>query len=142
MLLILNLKVIDFCTVGTTLFEVETFDLTGNKLKSISKILKYKDILTVKIAKNQIQYLTNEDFRFVHKTEHLELQENQIRRIDKGTFKPIRASLSYLDLSSNSISSLNGSVRYLSQIRKLFVTNNLIQVTSFSVSTCFCFQSS
>lgn len=108
--------------------ELESFSLTGNKLRSLRNILKFKAVFNIFVSENQIQYLSDEDFRFVYMTEYLELRENQIRRIDTDTFKFLRTSLMFLDLTSNLLTSLNGSISYLSQLIRLNLGDNLIQV--------------
>lgn len=111
---------------------MDTLNLIGNKFTRPNKYLRRIQFVKVKIARNQIQDLTNEDFQKTHTTENIDLQENQIRRIDTDTFKTLRKKLNKLDLSSNLIFSLNGSVRYLSQLRMLNLTNNMIEVIIFS----------
>lgn len=110
---------------------MNTLNLIGNNLRSSELFLRYHKFVKVKLARNRIQYLSKDYFTEMNITENMELQENQIRRIDTSTFETLRNKLETLDLSSNRISSLNGSVRYLSALTLLNLTNNLIQVTFF-----------
>lgn len=105
--------------------------LSENKLQTLNTTLQLTQMEEVQIARNQLQYLTNQDLRGVHNTYNLEFQQNQISRIDTGTFAPITNDLHYLDLSYNLITSLNRSVRMLSQLKLLNLTHNLIQVSFF-----------
>lgn len=105
--------------------------MIGNKLTNLRCILGEKEFVQLKASKNQIQYLSVDDFKTVKSIQNIELQENEIREIDTNTFITLRKKLKKLDLSSNSISSLNGCVRYLSHLRLLNLTNNKIEVTIF-----------
>ena len=114
-------------------YTIHGLKLDGNKLRSLKVIerLRPENFIRIKAAENEIQLLTEIDFRDFHEIKHVELQKNQIRRIDTGTFQHMRMHLQYLDLSSNAITSLNGSVRSLPQLMELNVRENLIQVTVF-----------
>lgn len=109
--------------------------LNENKLQSLGKTLQHTQIVEVSVARNQIKHLSKEDFHDVHQTANLELQGNRIEIIERPTFWNIRNDLNYLDLSSNYISSLNGSVKSLSRLKLLNLTDNLIQVRDFN--RCF-----
>lgn len=85
----------------------------------------------MEVAEKKIQFLTAEDFMSDYNTTGLVLRENQIQRIDTDTFISVNSSLKSLDLSSNKIVSLNGSVRYLTALTKLYLSNNSIQVFRF-----------
>lgn len=111
--------------------------MIGNKLTNLRCILGEKEFVHLKASKNQIQYLSNDDFKTVKSIQNIELQENEIREIDTNTFITLRKNLKKLDLSSNSISSLNGCVRYLSHLRWLNLTNNKIEVKFFSLNFLF-----
>lgn len=108
-------------------------NLNENYLRSLNFLLRYIRTSHLQIAMNQIQYLTDEDFKFTRGTEYLDLLKNEIKRIDTDTFKPIRFHLVYLDLSSNFIMSLNGSIRYLIRLRHLDLTHNSIGVRNFFI---------
>lgn len=84
---------------------------------------------------NQIEYLTDEDFKFTRGIRIIILQKNKIKRIDANTFKPLRPYLDTLDLSSNLIKSLNRSMRYLVQLRTLYIGHNYIEVRNFYFKT-------
>lgn len=86
------------------------------------------------VAKNQIEYLTESDFLLYNGTGDLEYRKNQIRRIDNGAFRHARRYLVYLKLSVNKITSINGSVMYLSQLRWLDLSHNSIQVKNYAYS--------
>ena len=104
--------------------------MTGNKLTNLGVLLRFTLVHSLQVAENEIQYLTENDFAFSNAIIKLELQKNEIRRIDTDAFKKLKR-LQSLDLSSNLITSLNGSVKYLNQLRRLNLENNSIQVTRF-----------
>ena len=108
--------------------SVKRLYLNGNRLKALDTVLQNTQMEEVQIAGNQIEYLAEGDFHDVHSTNNLEFQENKIQRIDTKTFEPLRNHLHYLDLSYNFITTLNGSLRYISQLKLLNLTHNLIQV--------------
>lgn len=107
---------------------VKRFYLTENKLQKLGTFLQLTQIAEVQMARNLISFLAEEDFKGVHDLSALRLQGNEIRRIDELTFLAIGNHLHYLDLSSNIIKHLNGSVKFLSQLMLLNLTNNLIKV--------------
>ena len=132
-----------FCILDIALGKCSGLCLNGNKLTNLnkiwtSKVYKFAKFTKIKAVKNKIQYLSEKDFIQFNLTEHMELQVNQIRWIDTDTFKPMRMRLRYLDLSSNLITSLNGSVRYMSHLRTLRLQENLIQVTIHIYFVCVC----
>ena len=86
----------------------------------------------LKVDGNQIQNLTDTDFLWTRAIEILDLHGNEIRRIDTETFKSIRESLYSLDLSFNLLSSVNKSVRYLYELRRMKLSHNRIEVKTFS----------
>lgn len=98
------------------------------------RCLKLKKL---EIIGNQIQLLTDKDFMSVFGTQKLLLRGNQIRRIDTDTFKPFNTSLLELDLSSNKITSINGSVKYLSNLRMLNLSYNSIEVIFIEIDFFF-----
>lgn len=105
---------------------VEQLMLDGNLLQSLNICLSFNHISRMTVTGNKIQYLLAEDF--VHKTDDLELQDNEIRRINRNTFEYIRFSLKYLDLGYNHITSINGSIRDLPRLEELCLDYNSIQV--------------
>lgn len=86
------------------------------------------------VAKNQIEYLTASDFLLYNGTGDLEYRKNQIQRIDNDAFRHAKRYLVYLKLSVNKITSINGSVMYLSQLRWLDLSHNSIQVKIYAYS--------
>lgn len=102
--------------------------LNGNELSYLNDCLKCLRLTELELIGNQIQFLTENDFISVSMIGKLLLRENQIRRIDAGTFKPFNTSLWELDLSFNEITSINGSVKYLSNLSILNISHNSLQV--------------
>lgn len=103
-----NLKILTFYVLGTSMFRFEDLRLEGNEL----------------------QYLTENDFRFVYKIKELYIQKNQIIRIDTHTFRKVRTSLESLDLSSNDITFINGSIRHMWELYYLNLAFNSIKVSN------------
>ncbi|XP_035227337.1 protein toll-like isoform X2 [Stegodyphus dumicola] len=108
-------------------YIVKRIYLSQNKLRSLGRTLQYTQISEVSVARNELEYLSVEDLRGVHGMANIEFQGNRIRWMDRFTFFTIRNDLHYLDLSNNLIKSLNGSVKYLSQLKSLNLTQNLIK---------------
>ena len=108
--------------------------MTGNKLRNLDLLLKNLMLPTLQIDRNQIQYLTDKDFLTTKDVFILELQENEIARIDTNTFNSFRDQLLSLDLSSNLLTSLNGSIRYLFKLEVLKLERNSLQVRQFSLN--------
>lgn len=104
-----NLKILTFYVLGTSTFHLKDLRLEGNEL----------------------QYLTEDDFRFFYKIKELHIKKNHIIRIDTHTFRKIRTSFGYLDLSSNDISFINGSIRHMWELYNLNLAFNSIQVSNF-----------
>lgn len=116
-----------FYTLDSTLWMKKLF-LNGNKLLNLNDCLRCLEHNKLEVIGNQIQFLTETDFMSVSIAWILVLRENQIRWIDTNTFKSFTASLQLLDLSFNNITSVNGSVKYLSKLSKLYLSHNSIQV--------------
>lgn len=106
--------------------------MKGNFLKNFNFLLRYLRIITLSVEMNQIQYLTDEDFKFTTGIANLYILKNKIKRIDTESFKTIRNYLQHLDLSSNLITSLNGSMRYLTKLTTLKLGHNTIEVRNVS----------
>lgn len=109
---------------------MKELSLSGNNLQNLGFILRFLRTDTLRINKNRIQILKEEDFSTRNNILHLYLQKNRIQKIETTTFKPISIQLQTLDLSYNLITSVNGSIRYLSSLRLLILDYNLLQVKS------------
>lgn len=107
--------------------------LNGNELLNFNECLRCSQLNKLEMTGNPMLFLTETDFISVYKTEDLLLRKNQIRQIDTDTFKPLNTTLKELDLSSNKITSINGSLKYLSNLRMLNLSYNSIQVTSIFI---------
>ena len=104
----------------------------------LGSLLRNLVVPTLQINKNQLHYLSTKDFGRTGVVKNLELQENEIKGIDADIFSIYRTTLKSLDLSSNLLTSLNGSVRYLSKLEVLKLKNNSLQVRKFF--KCICIQ--
>lgn len=109
-------------------YNIKRIYLTSNHLKDLDKTLQFTQLTEVSVAKNELQQLKAEDFIGVNELNVLKVQENRIQWIDRLAFDTIRNDLNNLDLSDNLLTSLNGSVRFLSQLKCLNLTSNLITV--------------
>ncbi|XP_054721075.1 protein toll-like [Uloborus diversus] len=108
-------------------YKVRRLYIQDNNLDSLDRTLQFTQVAEVSVARNRLQFLSQQDFRGVHGMINVELQGNKVQWIDSRTFWNIRNDLHYLDLSGNLIRALNGSVRYLSQLKSLNLTQNLLQ---------------
>lgn len=115
------------CCLARAICRIRHLRLAGNELQYVTSVGDVR-VLKLDISRNKIQHLADKDFHFIKETTSLELQENQIQRIESRTFSPIESSLRYLDLSSNRICSINGSLRFLSRLEFLNLDKNSIQV--------------
>lgn len=119
------------------MIKIRILNLNGNELLSLNDCLRCSQLKRLEIIGNSIQYLTEKDFLSVLVTGELLLRENQIHKIDTCTFRHLNTSLQELDLSSNEITSINGSVKYLSSLRILNLSYNSIQVMTLFASSSF-----
>ncbi|XP_042899671.1 protein toll [Parasteatoda tepidariorum] len=108
-------------------YNVKRLYLTSNNLKKLGKTLRFTQLTEVSIDKNELQQLAVEDFVGVNELNVFKVQENKIARIDREAFDTIRNDLNNVDLSCNLLKSLNGSIRFLSQLKYLNLTSNLIE---------------
>ena len=114
--------------VGTSRIKVMTFEIVGNQLQNLSKSLSSSYIRYLDVSKNKLQFLAEENFNLVSGLSFINAEENDIRRIEADTFKFMRRDLTLLDLRSNKITSINGSVRFLSELDTLILSCNKIEV--------------
>ena len=108
--------------------KLVTFKIVGNQLQKLGTSLSNSKIYYLYISGNKLQFLAAENFNLVSEIHQLYLQENEIRRIEADTFKSVGKYLQILDLSFNKISSINGSVRFLSHLNELKLPYNRIKV--------------
>lgn len=120
-----------FYILGTCTFRIGSLELTGNELHNLNNSLRHSEIRKLNISGNHLQHLTEEDFSLVIKIEELHLRENHIQRINTHTFKNIRESVKHMDLSSNYIIFINGSIRQMHGLISLSLAFNKIQVRNF-----------
>lgn len=124
-----NLNVRIFCFLELELrIRVKRLILTGNELLNLNAFLGCLNVSRLEAGGNKIQFLTEEEFKSAGYIFLLKLSENQIRRIDTNTFQRIRLYLEDLDLSSNKIASINGTVRNSTSLKQLNLSNNLLKV--------------
>ena len=110
---------------------ISTLELEGNQLQNLHTYLRNSQIYYLDVSKNNLEFLTEENFNFVYGLTYLKLQENEIRRMERDAFKFIRKDLFSLDISYNKISSINGSLKYLSKLERLYLSYNFLQVKHF-----------
>lgn len=115
-----------------TICRIRHLRLSGNEIQALYP-LGYARVLKLDVSRNKIQYLYDGDFSRIQDTNSVELQGNQIKWINSETFSPIQSSLKYLDLSFNRITSINGSIRNLSELVFLNLAYNSIQVITILI---------
>ncbi|GBO08582.1 hypothetical protein AVEN_239170-1, partial [Araneus ventricosus] len=110
-------------------YKVKHLNLNKNLLTSVSRSLRYSQVLDVNMAENRIETLGPEDFHGVQGIQNVDLQGNLISKVDTLTFKGIRRDLVHMDLSRNRIRSLQGCVQNLYLLTSLNLTGNMIEVS-------------
>lgn len=75
-------------TVGS-LLSLQYLDMYGNSIKTISRFEGYEALTYLNLRNNQIRVVHGGDFNFLRRLNVLNLQQNQIARIDKLAFEEL-----------------------------------------------------
>ncbi|KAH8416309.1 hypothetical protein KR222_006900, partial [Zaprionus bogoriensis] len=107
--------------------QLETLELRGNRLESISNITNLTSLLHLDLSYNPIGPLSVNTFDQLKRLRNLYLRANGIRGLDFGMFSK-QKYLEILDLSFNNLTSLNLDlfVPYLSNLKQFFVDGNAL----------------
>lgn len=103
--------------------RTEFLSLSDNNLELIpAQIFTHMPMIgTLDIARCRIQHIRSGDFKALKMLRHLLLASNEIKRIDMGAFPP---TIVNLHIGRNNLSSLNGTLRHLNELKLLFINSN------------------
>ncbi|GAB0100362.1 Leucine-rich repeat [Sergentomyia squamirostris] len=103
--------------------RTEFLSLTDNNLEAMPAHIfaHMPNIGTLDIARCRIQHIKSDDLASLKRLRHLVLASNQIKRIDTAAFPP---TIVNLHIGKNNLSSLNGTLRHLNELKLLFINSN------------------
>lgn len=76
---------------------------------------------TLDIARSRLRAVRTDDFKALQLLKHLVLASNCLERVEEGAFPP---SMVTLHIGKNRLTSLNGTLRHLYDLKLLFINNN------------------
>ncbi|XP_049544821.1 insulin-like growth factor-binding protein complex acid labile subunit [Anopheles darlingi] len=103
--------------------RLDLFSAADNLLEEIPPDMfeQMPNLGTLDLARSRIRYVSGDTFQHLQNLRHLILGSNQLSRLDTDA---LPKTIQSLQLSVNSLRSLNGSVRHLDELKLLFVNEN------------------
>uniref|UniRef100_A0A182FGZ5 Leucine-rich transmembrane protein n=1 Tax=Anopheles albimanus TaxID=7167 RepID=A0A182FGZ5_ANOAL len=103
--------------------RLDLFSAADNLLEEIPPDMfeQMPNLGTLDLARSRIRYVSGDTFRHLQNLRHLILGSNRLSRLDTDA---LPKTIQSLQLSVNSLRSLNGSVRHLDELKLLFVNEN------------------
>lgn len=103
--------------------RIEYLSLADSNLRMIPPGLlrNMPNIDTLDVARTMVRELKRDDLKGLRSLKHLVMAINNLERIEPGAFPP---SLSSLHIGRNQLTSLNGTVRDLGNLKMLFINSN------------------
>lgn len=103
--------------------RIEYLSLADSNIRKIPPGLlrNMPNIDTLDLARTMVSELKREDLKGLRSLKHLVMALNDLETIEPGAFPP---SLTSLHIGRNQLTSLNGTVRHLANLRMLFINSN------------------
>ncbi|XP_052871342.1 protein slit [Anopheles cruzii] len=103
--------------------RLDLFSAADNLLEEIPPDMfeQMPNLGTLDLSRSRIRYVSSDTFRHLQNLRHLVMGSNQLQRLDTDA---LPKTIQSLQLSMNSLRSLNGSIRHLDELKLLFISEN------------------